>query len=65
MKALNVTQLYETIAGSHPSLLRGRVWCVKCGAFKDVEPAIALRQGWPKCHGATMSIEPASPAGEG
>jgi hypothetical protein len=52
-------KLYETIAASHPSLLRGRVWCVKCGTFKDIEPARCLREGWPKCHGATMSIEPA------
>lgn len=49
--------LYDVIAASHPSLLRGRVWCSRCNAFKDVDAAKCLREGWPKCHGATMSID--------
>ncbi len=52
--------LYDTIAASHPSLLRGRVWCSRCNAFKDIDAAKCLAEGWPRCHGATMTID--SPA---
>ncbi len=50
-------ELYETIAKSHPSLMRGRVLCAKCGTFRDVDAARCLRDGWPTCCGATMSID--------
>ena len=49
--------LHDEIARSHPSLMRGRVWCVRCGGYKDVDPAKCLREGWPRCHGATMTID--------
>lgn len=57
MTPLELRYLYDEISTSHPSLMRGRVLCVKCGTFKDVDAAKCLREGWPKCHGATMSID--------
>lgn len=50
--------LYETIAASHPSLIRGLVWCGRCGRSRTVDPAACLRDGWPKCCSGTMAIEP-------
>jgi hypothetical protein len=49
--------LYDEIAESHPSLLRGRVWCTRCNSFREVNAADALRNGWPLCCDATMSID--------
>ncbi len=52
--------LYDTIAASHPSLLNGKVWCTRCRRMRTVDAAKCLRDGWPKCCGATVSIgEPA------
>jgi len=53
--------LYDTIAASHPSLLNGEVWCRRCGTKRTVDAARCLRDGWPKCCGATVSID--KPAG--
>lgn len=49
--------LYDEIARSHPSLLRGQVICLRCMKTRTVDPAKCLREGWPKCCGATMSID--------
>lgn len=49
--------LYDEILRSHPSLMRGRVWCGRCGQTRQVDAARCLREGWPKCCGATMSID--------
>lgn len=49
--------LYDTIAASHPSLLAGMVWCSRCGTSRQVDAARCLREGWPKCCGATVSID--------
>lgn len=49
--------LHDRVAGSHPSLTRGRVWCTVCGATRSVQAAGALRHGWPKCCGYTMTID--------
>lgn len=46
--------LYETIAASHPSLLRGVVWCGRCMRSRTVDPAKCLRDGWPKCCSGMM-----------
>ena len=51
--------LHDEIARSHPSLLRGKVWCGRCGRSRLVDPAHCLRDGWPKCCHGTMTIEPA------
>jgi hypothetical protein len=51
--------LYDEIARSHPSLLRGKVTCLKCSRSRVVDPAHCLQHGWPKCRcgAGTMSIE--------
>jgi hypothetical protein len=49
--------LYDEITRSHPSLIRGRVWCTRCTAWKDIDAAKCLKEGWPRCHGATMTID--------
>lgn len=52
-----MADLHDKIAFSHPSLKRGLVWCRKCGREQRVDSAEALRSGWPKCHGHTMTID--------
>lgn len=49
--------LYDTIAASHPSLFNGLVWCRHCRTTRTVDAARCLREGWPKCCSATMSID--------
>lgn len=36
---------------------RGLVWCITCGREQKVSAAWRLRNGWPKCCGATMTID--------
>lgn len=50
-------KLYETIAQSHPKLTRGLVACRTCGREQRVDSANALRTGWPKCCGYTMTLD--------
>jgi len=59
-KVKGTSALYDEITRSHPSLLRGRVWCTRCNSFRQVNVAQALRNGWPKCCAMTMTID--SPA---
>lgn len=47
----------EKLATVHPSLARGQVWCTTCGATQRVNTPGALRHGWPKCCGYTMTID--------
>lgn len=49
--------VHERIANDVPQLARGQVWCIKCGTTKRVNSALALRYGWPKCCGVTMTID--------
>lgn len=42
---------------SHPKLERGQVWCRQCGATQRVDSGFAMRNGWPKCCGYTMTID--------
>jgi hypothetical protein len=51
------TTLHEKLANCHPSLQRGQVWCRSCGRTERVDSAHCLRHGWPKCCGATMTID--------
>jgi hypothetical protein len=53
-----VADLHEKLAASHPKLARGQVWCRTCGDNHRVDSAYALRHGWPKCCGYTMTIDP-------
>ncbi len=41
----------------HPKLARGRVWCTSCGHTQAVNSADAMKYGWPKCCGYTMTID--------
>lgn len=52
-----MTDLHEKIANSHPSLSRGKVWCKTCRREQSVNSADALKHGWPKCCGYTMTID--------
>ncbi|EPR09901.1 hypothetical protein M527_07190 [Sphingobium indicum IP26] len=49
--------LHQIIASSHAKLRRGMTWCKTCGRSAHVNAADALRHGWPKCCGATMTID--------
>lgn len=49
--------LHERIADDVPQIKRGMVWCKSCGRSQKVNGADCLRFGWPKCHGATMTID--------
>ena len=53
-----MNSIHKSIANCHPSLSRGKVvWCRTCGHEQDVNPANALKHGWPKCCGYTMTID--------
>ena len=47
----------RALAASVPQLKRGQVWCRKCGFTMSVVSGQCLQSGWPKCHGATMTID--------
>ena len=49
--------IYNKLANSHPSIKRGIVWCRHCGKSKKIDPVHALKYGWPKCCGYTMTID--------
>lgn len=49
--------LHEAVAASVPQLRRGKAWCIKCGREESVNAAECLRNGWPECHGQTMTID--------
>lgn len=51
------TGLHDRLATVHPSLSRGQVWCLTCGATMSVKASGAMRHGWPKCCGHTMTID--------
>ncbi|HKY80847.1 MAG TPA: hypothetical protein VJM09_05175 [Sphingobium sp.] len=49
--------LHHILAMSHARLRRGLVWCRRCGRSVQVDPAGAMRHGWPSCCGYTMTID--------
>lgn len=51
------TRLHENIVSDVPQLRRGIVWCTVCGHSERVNSAGALRNGWPKHCGFTMTID--------
>ena len=53
MNREQITKLVQQI----PQLARGQVWCRQCGASQRTDSATALRYGWPKCCGYTMTID--------
>jgi uncharacterized Zn finger protein (UPF0148 family) len=42
---------------AHPSMKRGKVWCAVCGREENVDSALCMKNGWPKCCGYTMTID--------
>jgi hypothetical protein len=50
-------RIIDAAAVSHPSLTRGQVWCRSCGRTEKVSTPGAMRRGWPKCCGYTMTID--------
>lgn len=48
---------YAKLGKCHPKLTRGQVWCRQCGYTETVSSAYALKHGWPKHCGATMTID--------
>ncbi len=48
--------MHGQLIESHPKLARRQVWCRSCGRTERVENG--LRDGWPKCCGATMTVDP-------
>lgn len=52
-----MSDLHEKLGTAHPKLTRGQVWCRDCGYTTKVDPAEALRNGWPLCCGRTMTID--------
>lgn len=57
----DLSYLHEKIVADVPALQRNRVWCWECGKTYPFDSATGLRKGWPKCCGATMSIDPPKP----
>lgn len=49
--------IYDIIAAEVPKIARGKVWCIACKRMQRVDGVEALRYGWPKCCGATMTID--------
>ena len=52
-----MSDLYDSLAREMPQLARGQVWCRTCGRTEHVHSSHALRYGWPKCCGYTMTID--------
>lgn len=52
-----MADIHDSIAKAVPQIERGKVWCIACGRVQRVDGADALRHGWPKCCGATMTID--------
>jgi len=57
MKRMTVKRLTDSIVDDVPQLKRGQVWCTVCGKSEKVNSGKALRNGWPKCCGYTMTID--------
>lgn len=54
---MGINDFYQTLANSHPVLTAGFVQCEKCGNSQQVDSARALKNGWPKCCGLTMTLK--------
>jgi hypothetical protein len=51
----NVARFWADIEAI-PQIARGQVWCRACGRTEGVNGGDAMRNGWPKCCGSTMTI---------
>jgi hypothetical protein len=59
---MDVGNLAARVQGLHGVLADAignpdRVWCRECGRSEAVDAARCFRDGWPKCCGATMTID--------
>lgn len=48
---------FATDIAAIPQIARGQVWCTTCGRTEKVNGSAAMRNGWPKCCGYTMTID--------
>ena len=49
--------LHDAIAKQIPQLARGQIWCRQCGKTQRADSLDAIRNGWTKCCGYTMTID--------
>lgn len=52
----SITDLDRALS-SIAKIKRGKVWCCECGRSERVDGSAAMRTGWPKCCGYTMTID--------
>ncbi|WP_368911598.1 hypothetical protein [Taklimakanibacter deserti] len=57
MRFVAARDLHKTIVDEVPQLKRGILWCTKCGHTTSIDAADALRNGWPRHCGYTMTID--------
>jgi hypothetical protein len=50
-------KINEQAGKAHPKLARGRVWCTVCDNTASIQASVALKYGWPKCCGYTMTLD--------
>lgn len=48
---------FAKVVSEVPQLKRGQVWCRSCGSTRRTDSEGAMRNGWPKCCGYTMTID--------
>jgi len=53
-----MTALQDKLIECHPKLAARKVWCRTCRREESMEDRNGLRDGWPKCCGYTMTIDP-------
>lgn len=53
----SLSNVVDSITNNSPKLKDGRVWCHECSNNMKVDSELALKNGWPKCCGYTMSLD--------
>ena len=48
---------FKKVVDQVPQLVRGKVWCIKCGKSLKVDSVKCMSFGWPICCGSTMTID--------
>ena len=54
---METNKFFRTVANKIPQLERGKVWCTVCSREQQIDSGSALKNGWPKCCGYTMTID--------
>jgi len=57
MESETITKKIIDDVCEHPKLKRNMVWCRHCGKSKRIDNKVAMRNGYPKCCGYTMTID--------